>query len=754
MLRLTKAKNFVLTMDATLQIKKFLSSQYLYTGIRMTAGALIPAFILYHTNTLTAMMALPLGAMFTGLTDSPGPVHHRVNSIVAGMGFNFLIILIAGSLHNNPYFVLPAIIFFGFFLSLIAVYGNRVSSIGLVGLIVFLFNIDGHLAMHTSVLNEALLFTAGGIWYLLLSLLLHTLRPYKLIQQILGKSIMETANYLQVKASFYAPDPDYVNLQDQLMQYQVIIRQDQDDLREILFKTRRIVAESTVRGRVLMSVFLDSIDLMERIMTSQYDYSILHQKFEKTGLLHLIAVQLKTLAAELQQIGIALQCGKASESGTDLDELQRKTLDSFITIRKANINATTIEDYIALRQIIYSLQDITERVKRLHLSTSYDKKISKEYKNEVALEKFAPHHEIDPTILINNLTLRSSNFRHAARLTAALLAGYLISLFFPVGHSYWILLTIAVIIKPAYSITRRRNIERVSGTIAGAAAGFLIIYLIKDSTALFIIIIIAMILSYSLLKINYFFSSAFITLYVLVSLSFLSPAGFAQALSDRITDTVIGSAIAYFVAAFILPVWEHEQIDKAIGEALEANRKYFQIVAGLFTGQPADTTLFKLYRKDAFVALANLSDIFQRMLSEPKNKQVKMEQYHQFVATNHTLTSYIASLSYYAQRNAARYASEEYTPLIHQINKQFKVAVDILEHQQTVKASEIKPAIPASKKVQSLLAQRRQEISDGNTETDTAVRRTLADLKSIYNQFEMISIGTADEVRILEKLAE
>ncbi len=193
------------------------------------------------------------------------------------------------------------------------------------------------------------------------------------------------------------------------------------------------MAESTVRSRVLMSVFLDSIDLLERIMTSQYDYEVLHSKFEKTGILEIIAVQLHTMAAELQEIGLALQRGIPSGNSRDLDDLQRKTLETFIAVRKENINTKTIEDFIALRQIIYSLQDITERIKRLHLSTRYDKRISREYKNDAALEKFIPSGEIDLKLLLSNLTFTISSFRHAVRLTVALLAGYFISLFYPIG---------------------------------------------------------------------------------------------------------------------------------------------------------------------------------------------------------------------------------------------------------------------------------------------------------------------------------
>lgn len=739
-------------MDEIRKLRKFIGSQNLYTGIRMTAGALIPAFILYKLDLLSGMMAIPLGAMFTGLTDSPGPLHHRVNSLAASLVFNFVVIVIAGFLHAWWPLVIVAIVVFGMFFSLIAIYGNRVSSIGLVALIVFIFNIDGHLASHNT-FREALLFTVGGVWYCVLSLSLHTLRPYVYIQQLLGECLIQTSNYMNAKAAFYLKDANYGELNTELLTYQISLQQSHDDLREMLFKTRRIVSESTVKGRVMISIFLDSVDLLERIMTSQYDYKTLHEKFDNTNILQTLATQIKTLAAELHEIGLALQSGSPSFSITNVDDLQRRSMDEYITLRKANLNANTIEDFIALRQILYSLQDITERIKRLHVSTRFDKKTSKEYKSDVEIEKFITHREIDPKILVENLSLKSSNFRHAVRVTVGLLAGYIISLFFPIGHSYWILLTIATIIKPAYSITRQRNIHRLSGTVVGAIIGFGLLYFVKDNTVLFIVTVIAMIVAYSLIKVNYFVSSAAITLYVLVSLTFLSPGNFKHALNDRVIDTLIGSVIAWIVAFFVLPVWERGQIDTAIAEALDTNRKYFNIVAQAFTGKPADNTIFKLLRKNAFVAMANLSDIFQRMLSEPKNQQQHMEHYHQFVASTHMLTSYIASLSYYAQSNANKYASEDFIPLMNQVDKQFQMAQDVVEHHETIKASQIKPALPLSKKVQQLLALRQQELNDGKMESETTVRKTLSDLKTINNQFELISTITVDEIRILEKLA-
>ncbi len=740
------------TAETIRTLRKYLGSQNLYTSIRLTVAALLPSVVLYHFNLLAGAIVVPLGAIFTGLTDSPGPVHHRRNGLVFSIVLNFIVIVFAGTLHGVVPLVVIAIALLGVLFSLFSVYGTRAGSIGLNALLIFIFNIDDHLLATGTALHEALLFAAGGIWYASLAFVLHKLRPFKLMQQMLGECIIEIANYLQIKGSFYGEQPDYTALNNELIQYQINIRQMQEGLRELLFKTRSIVEESTTKGRVLMSVFLDSIDLMERIMTSQYDYTELHQRFANANILSRIKHNIDVLAGELHETGLALQGGYAASKTVHLDALQEEAMNEFFELRKTALNENTVDDFIALRQILYSLQDITERIKRLRISTCFDAKTNINLTNDVDLNKFISRSDLDPRLLTTNLTLQSSSFRHGVRLTTGLLIGYFVSLFFPVGHSYWILFTVAVIIKPSYSITRKRNWQRLGGTLLGAALGFGLLYVVHATTALFIVMIAAMVIAYSFLKVNYFISSAAITLYVLLSFNFLSAAGVHHALNDRVIDTCIGSAIAWLVAILVLPNWEHEQIDSDVQKAIEANRIYFITVAKSFIGKPADITTFKLHRKNAFVALANLSDTFNRMLSEPKNRQMKLSHYHQFVASSHTLTSYIASLSYYADRSAKQYTSNEYSTLINQINQQFETATNVLQHHQKQVASQIQPLTPSNNRVKELLAQRRQELSEGKKEGELTMRKTLSDLKTINDQFELISTATVDEIRILENI--
>lgn len=740
-------------MDYTREFRKFITGQYLHSGARVTAGVVIPAMVLYHFDLLALWMAMPLGALCVGLTDNPGPPHHRKNGLIASIVINFVVAIITGYSRGIPWLLGLEIVLFGMFFTLIGVYGTRISSIGLIALLVFIFNIDSHLETH-SIWQDAALFAAGGIWYAFLSMVLYNLRPFLHIQQLMGECLIDTATYLRIKAAFYKEEPDYEELNTELMKYQVLIQQHHTDLREMLFKTRLVANESTTKSRTLMMMFMDSIDLLERVMTSQQDYGALHEEFDGKDILDDYAWMITALADELHEIGLAVQSGTGSRSTTDLSAMLNVTMEHFFELRKKYLNPNTIEGVIKLRQILYSIQDITERIKRLHSFTFFDKRIARQFKLQEDISQFVTHSELDPKILVDNLSLQSASFRHAARVTVALMIGYIISLLFPLGHGYWILLTIVTIIKPAYSISRRRNIQRLFGTLIGGVLGLAMLMFIKDRTVLLVLMLVAMVISYSFLKLQYLVSSACITIYVLLSFAFLNPTGWEAVLTDRFIDTGIGSVVAFLVAQFVLPTWEHEQVTTLMLEALQNNRAYFDTAAACFTGSQPDVTTFKLTRKNAFVALANLSDNLQRMLSEPKDKRPKLKHYHQFVATSHMLTSHIAALSYYAQRNAAQYASGDFQPLVQQVDLQFRQATEVLQHHRAVEVLNVATKLPISDKIQQLLEIRRKELENGTDDEIMTTRKTLSDMKTITDQFELISTMTVDQIRIIQKIVE
>lgn len=160
--------------------------------------------------------------------------------------------------------------------------------------------------------------------------------------------------------------------------------------------------------------------------------------------------------------------------------------------------------------------------------------------------------------------------------------------------------------------------------------------------------IIFMATSYVFLRTNYFVSVLFLTPYLVIFFHMLYPDNIRFILIDRLIDTAIGSGIAFLSSIFFVPQWEHTTIKHEMVQMLETNKKYYGIIARAFTTfSPLNIQELKIARRDVLVALANLSDAFTRMLSEPKRFQKNAESIHHFVVLNHTLTSHVSTLSYY-----------------------------------------------------------------------------------------------------------
>jgi len=738
-------------MDYRATLKRIISSQYAYKGLRITAAVIIPALILYQYDLLAYMTAIPLGALVVGLTDSPGPLHHRRNTMLAAICTNFIVVVSTIFMHHNPIFIIPAIIVFGIFFSMLGVYGNRANSIGLLALLVFIFNIDSKASFGNPWLN-GLLFTAGGAWYFTLSMFLHTLRPFRYIQQQLGDTLRETAAYMQKVAAMFKPGQDHPSLVDELRNQQIVIQHQHDTMREMLLDTREMVVDSTVKGRTLMMMFLDSVDLFEQLLTLQQNYQKLQETFSETEILSHISFAIEAFSNELAHIALAIQFNESLNATGDIEKILHDVPLAFASERKKKLNRSNIEAFISLRQILYSVQDVGERIKRLHRLTRYEHKTIRDYSRDEDLRGIKRSTELSPALLVQNISFASGHFRHAMRVTFAMLIGYIFSLFFTVGHGYWILLTIVTILKPAYAISRTRNTQRLFGTLTGVAVAFGFLYLVPNNTFAFLVMIVTMILSYSLLTINYYASSAFITMYVLISIHLLNQSDFTAIVKDRAIDTLIGCTIAFIVSLFVLPLWEEQQTPLMIEAALEANHSYFNVVATLFLQKVFSRDEYNAARKNAFVALANLNDNFQKMLSEPRSKQQNMEYYHQFVASSYMLTVHIATLSSLFARAPDNFRRNDFEPLAHNINEKFKRATHLVQHR--VDKPIISKRAPITSKVQALLQQRQQEIESGFKEVQSDARITLRELKSITDEFQTIDSIVGDEIRILKVVIE
>ena len=188
-------------MDYVKEYRSFISSHYLNEGIRITVGVLSPVLLMSIFGAIETGITIALGAMAVSITDNPGPIHHRRNGMMACAGIIFLVCIITGFTSAIPWLFTIILALFCFFFSMIGVYGARVTSIGLAALLIMVLQTQ-HQSKGAEIIYNALYLLSGSCWYILLSLALYQIRPYKLIQQALGEYVMAAANYLQSKRKF------------------------------------------------------------------------------------------------------------------------------------------------------------------------------------------------------------------------------------------------------------------------------------------------------------------------------------------------------------------------------------------------------------------------------------------------------------------------------------------------------------------------------------------------------------------------
>ena len=643
-------------------IQDFLLSTYFADGLRITIGVLLPSLILAQFGHLRLGMTLSLGALCVSVVDTPGPIVHRRNAMLVTSALICLLSILVGLTNTNVYFTSILLVVFSFLFSMFFLYGNRAAAIGTASLLIMVLSIDDIRPWH-EVLVYAGLVLVGSLWYSFLSYFFYTIRPYRIVQQTLSDSIHEVSEFLRAKAKFYHDKTDYDKNYAELLQLQVLVHEKQDAVREILFKTREIVRDSTPEGRFLLLVFVDMVDLFEQVMSTYYNYKQLHEQFDSIGILSKYQSVINRIADELDALSFALKTGGTPALPTRLinDVNNLKTEINNLELNNKELKLSTL-GIIALKNIEVNIENILGRVKTIN--GYFNKKEKKNLKSRhIDVEKFISRKSIDLKLFSENLTFSSSTFRHSLRVAIVMLIGFVISRSLEFSHSYWILLTILVISKPGFSLTKQRNSERLIGTVIGAVVGMVVLTFIADKNTLFMILLVCMIGAYSFQRKNYVVSVLFMTPYILILFDFLGMGGLSLA-KERIFDTLIGCGIALIASYVLFPNWEHEKLKDAMIDTLKANLAYYEQVTLLYFEKSDNLTNYKVARKEVYVTSANLASMFQRMFSEPKSKQFLMTEIHQFTALNHLLSSYIATLSlFYKEHNLTYTTFDELKPM-------------------------------------------------------------------------------------------
>lgn len=643
---------------------------------------LLPALIFSFFGNLETGVIISIGALCVSISDAPGPLVHKRNGMLYCNICIFLVALLTGFLNLHLITLGLLILACAFFFTMFSVFGERAGAIGTASLLVLILRMS-KVDPPIQVIYNSLLVLSGGTWYMLVALVFYRLRPYRPSQRALGNCIHEMARFLRIKSGLFEKDSDFEELYHQLVEQQVAVNTAQDAARELLFKNRVLLKESSTMGRRLVITFVNVVDLYEQMMANWYDFAELRAKYAETNTLDQVSNIMEKIAGELDDIAYDIQSNIFShERYSPLHDLEQ------LKIKIESIRETGASS-LSLKKVLVNLRKLYLKMNEIYSYFDSNPHKGKKMRTEVEYSKFVAHQRIAPSVFINNLSMDSAVFRHALRMTITCGLGFIVSRMISYGHhSYWVLLTIAFILKPGYSLTKTRNFDRLIGTLAGGIIGLLAIAFIPDRNLLFAFLVFLMIGTYTFQRQRYIVMVIFMTPYILILLHFLG-LGILDVAGERLLDTGIGSVLAFLASYFLFPYWEAKHLPGYMLEVLRANLKYLLKLTEKICGNKPDSLDYKLVRKNVFVTTANMAAAFHRMQSEPKDKQVHAAEIHEFVVLNHLLSSNIAA--------ASAVTGQKELPCTNENSHSLKRAIEILDNIiLTIDPQHVRSPVPLS----------------------------------------------------------
>lgn len=167
--------------------------------------------------------------------------------------------------------------------------------------------------------------------------------------------------------------------------------------------------------------------------------------------------------------------------------------------------------------------------------------------------------------------------RHAIRLAILIGIATAVARFDPLGHSYWIPMTVAWVTKPDFAGTAVRIFSRIGGTVIGLVVATGILGAFGGSQAVVIALIgVSAFAAFGFMQPNYAICTAGVTSYVL-ALFYLDGDPLVDTAFLRILGTVV-AAVAIWVVIRLWPTRTGDRICLDLAEQARALRRYAQSI--------------------------------------------------------------------------------------------------------------------------------------------------------------------------------
>lgn len=674
-------------------------------------------------------LALALGALLSSPSDVSGSQRHKNYGIFLSAVWAVVGSLAGGYLVADSMYGLPVLGLITFCLSYVSVFGFRASFIsfsGLFALVLSFANISEVLEIY----ERALLIGAGGLWYLGLANLKHRFNPKAHTDENLADSFDLTAQYLEIRARLISEKENRSEELLRLLELQTDLNEKHEILRDILISSRTTSGNSNYERKRLL-ILIQLIDILELAMSHPVHYETLDEIFKK------YPEQVQKFQQLIFKMAESLRAFGTSISKTHpiiKYNLNLRLKDLRQSLKKPL--GMENDEYLVFQNFYdYQEQQVQKISEIERLLQNPDLRKVKFMRKDEAVRFITPQ-EYDPKLLIENLSFKSAIFKHSLRIALVVMIGYAVGAFFSLQNSYWILLTIIVIMRPNYGLTKARSRERTIGTLIGAVIATGIVLLTQNLIVYAILGIISLVLAFAMLQKNYRTSAVFITLSIVFVYALLEP-NVINVIRFRVVDTLIGAGLAALGNTILWPSWEIYGIKTVIAESIATNKEYLKEVVKYYQKKGKLPTSYKLARKQAFLRMGDLSAAFQRMTQEPKRKQINLDKFYELTALNHNFLSSLASMGTYIQNNTTTEASNHFLSYAAGIEQNLERSLALLNFREELPSTVSKEQEKAEEYFRQRYSSLR--IADNNlSESSSTVVEEIQEAQLVYEQLKLL----------------
>jgi len=639
-------------------LKNFYYQHQIYASLRQATGALLPAVLIGGwLNQYAIGVMMTVGAFCLAMIDQYGGNRKtRLAEFFIASGLCTLVALVSGLSSGYLPLLLLTVAVICFCCAMLNVFGPRWGLVALSGLFVMILNV--RTPTHGSVIWWNALYTLLGTQlYLIYTIILRYFVYLNEERRAVYNALKNTSAYVQKRAALYDINADLNRAYSDMFNTRANMTSQFQTATNVLLSDfpRRRPRDQGEHLR-LQTLLINAMSIADILIATQTDYSELRDHLGHSRFIMLCKNTLQALAHNL---------------GTLAENAMHRHKQVSIELPAADLKAITEELKRYRREGLYERDPaihalmilITRRIRKVYFAVQHTANNEPLEQQTVSLQEFvqdspssgvAPQQPFSWKLLGSNLNLKSPTCRYALRLALAGLTGLLVPL--ALGHlfsekllysaftqrSYWVLLTLVLVMKPGFALTRERNKRRLAGTLIGCAIAFVLFKLHPDGAFLFILMWLLYALALCYLPINYFYGATFVTVFIMIAFYFLHEAG-TFVIEERLVDTAVGCTLALLLS-HVLPNWESASINNFARAALNSQLELLRL-GQQWSNDSQHQTQWKTANNHAEISLSNFSAAFQRMLSEPAAHQQHTAAYNRLLVQLFVMNSQLSLIT-------------------------------------------------------------------------------------------------------------